>query len=65
MRATKTSRRCRAEALERGKFNAAIATLDQNNVKSGMEPVETPVRRMAVFSGPDGNPLCIHKRKAN
>ena len=44
-------------------FDAAIATLKQNNVKFRMEPMETPVCHMAMVFDPDGNTLCIHKRK--
>ncbi len=46
-----------------GDFNEAIATLKRNNVKFRMEPMETPVCHMAMVFDPDGNTLCIHKRK--
>ena len=52
-------------ALEVDDFDAAVATLKQNNVKFRMEPTETPVCRMAMIFDPDGNTLCIHKRKAD
>jgi predicted enzyme related to lactoylglutathione lyase len=52
-------------ALEVEDFDAAIATLKQNNVKFRMEPMTTPVCRMAMVFDPDGNTLCIHKRNAN
>jgi predicted enzyme related to lactoylglutathione lyase len=29
-----------------------------------MEPFPTPIFRMAMVIDPDGNTLCIHKRKA-
>jgi predicted enzyme related to lactoylglutathione lyase len=51
-------------ALEVEDFDAAIATLKRNNVKFRMEPQTTPVCRMAMVFDPDGNTLCIHKRKA-
>jgi predicted enzyme related to lactoylglutathione lyase len=51
-------------ALEVEDFDAAIATLKQHNVKFSMEPFDTPVCRLAMISDPDGNTLCIHKRKA-
>ncbi|HEU5069389.1 MAG TPA: VOC family protein [Verrucomicrobiae bacterium] len=50
-------------ALEVEDFDAAIATLKQHNVKFRMEPMETPVCHMAMAFDPDGNTLCIHKRK--
>ena len=52
-------------ALEAENFDEAIATLKQNNVKFRIEPMDTPVCRMAMVFDPDGNTLCIHKRKAN
>ena len=52
-------------ALEVEDFDAAIAQLKQHNVKFRMEPMTTPVCRMAMVFDPDGNTLCIHKRKAN
>jgi predicted enzyme related to lactoylglutathione lyase len=52
-------------ALEVEDFDAAMATLKQHNVKFRMEPIETPVCRMAMVFDPDGNTLCIHRRKAN
>lgn len=50
-------------ALEVEDFEGAIATLKQHNIKFRMEPFETPVCRMAMVFDPDGNTLCIHKRK--
>jgi predicted enzyme related to lactoylglutathione lyase len=52
-----------AVALEAEDFDDAIATLKQHKVKFRMEPFETPVCRMAMILDPDGNTLCIHKRK--
>lgn len=51
-------------ALEVENFDDAIAHLKANKVKFRMEPIETPVCRMAMISDPDGNTICIHKRKA-
>jgi len=50
--------------LEVEDFDDAIATLKQHQVKFHTEPMETPVCRMAIVFDPDGNTLCIHKRKA-
>lgn len=50
--------------LEVEDFDAAIAHLRANNVKFHMEPFPTPVCQMAFILDPDGNAICIHKRKA-
>ncbi len=50
-------------ALEVEDFDAAIAHLKTNKVKFRMEPFPTPVCHMAMISDPDGNTICIHKRK--
>jgi len=50
-------------ALEVEDFDNAIAQLKQHNVKFRIEPMDTPVCRMAMVFDPDGNTLCIHKRK--
>ena len=52
-------------ALEVENFDDAIAHLRAHQVKFRMEPVPTPVCRMAFISDPDGNTLCIHKRNAS
>jgi len=51
-------------ALEVEDFDAAVAQLRAQNVKFRIEPMETPVCRMAMVFDPDGNSICIHKRKA-
>jgi predicted enzyme related to lactoylglutathione lyase len=51
-------------ALEVEDLDAAIAHLRKSNVKFRMEPFPTPVCHMAMISDPDGNTICIHKRKA-
>ena len=51
-------------ALEVENFDDAIAHLKQHNVKFRMEPAECPPCRMAMVFDPDGNSICIHKRKA-
>ena len=51
-------------ALEVADFDAAIAHLRASNVKFRMEPMPTPVCRMAMVFDPDGNTVCIHKRNA-
>ena len=50
--------------LEVEDFDAAIAHLKANGVKFQMEPFPTPVCQMAFIYDPDGNLICIHKRKA-
>ena len=44
-------------------FEEAIAELKQHGVVFKMEPIETPVCRMAMITDPDGSPLMLHKRK--
>ena len=51
-------------ALEVEDFDAAVAHLLANQVKFRIEPMATPVCHMAMISDPDGNSICIHKRKA-
>jgi predicted enzyme related to lactoylglutathione lyase len=50
-------------ALEVEDFDAAIKQLRDNNVKFRIEPMATPVCQMAMIFDPDGNSICIHKRK--
>ena len=38
--------------------------LKKRNVKFRIEPMATPVCRMAMIFDPDGNTICIHKRNA-
>src|SRR4051812_31553226 len=49
-------------ALEVDDFDKAIAELKQHNLKFRIEPLPTPVCRMAMIFDPDGNTICIHKR---
>ena len=49
-------------ALEVEDFDAAISHLKEKDVKFRMEPMPTPVCRMAMIFDPDGNSICIHKR---
>ena len=51
-------------ALEVEDFDAAVAHLRANQVKFRIEPTATPVCHMAMIFDPDGNSICIHKRKA-
>jgi predicted enzyme related to lactoylglutathione lyase len=46
-------------------FATAIAGLKAAGTKFLVEPMESPVCHMAVISDPDGNSICIHKRKAS
>jgi predicted enzyme related to lactoylglutathione lyase len=50
-------------ALEVDNFDDAIAHLRAHNVKFRIEPTATPVCHMAMIFDPDGNTICIHKRK--
>lgn len=50
-------------ALEVEDFDAAIEELRAAGVKFRIEPMPTPVCHMAMIFDPDGNSLCIHKRK--
>ena len=50
--------------LEVEDFDAAVRELKQSGVPFRLEPIQTPVCRMAVVSDPDGNSITIHKRKA-
>lgn len=49
--------------LEVDDFDNAISELKTAGVKFHMEPFETPVCHMAFVNDPDGNAICIHKRK--
>lgn len=49
-------------ALEVENFDDAIAHLQANHVKFRLEPMTTPVCRMAMVFDPDGNTIGIHKR---
>jgi predicted enzyme related to lactoylglutathione lyase len=49
--------------LEVESFDEAISELRGHGVKFHMEPFDTPVCQMAFVYDPDGNAICIHKRK--
>ena len=49
--------------LEVEDFESSINELRAAGVTFHMEPFETPVCRMAFVLDPDGNAICIHKRK--
>jgi catechol 2,3-dioxygenase-like lactoylglutathione lyase family enzyme len=49
--------------LEVDDFDAAVQRLKENQVRFYIEPLETPVCRLAVAADPDGNAITIHKRK--
>ncbi len=51
--------------LEMEDFDAAIEELRRNGVKFRIEPMQTPICRMAMVFDPDGNSVCIHKRNAS
>ena len=50
-------------ALEVEDFDAAVAHLRGHEVKFRIEPMPTPICQMAMIFDPDGNSICIHKRK--
>ena len=52
-------------AFEMEDFDAAIAELKAAGVTFKMEPIPTPVCRMAFVLDPEGNTVCIHKRHAH
>ncbi|MBV8815434.1 MAG: VOC family protein [Verrucomicrobia bacterium] len=49
-------------AFEMENFETAITELKAKSVPFDLEPMETPVCRMAVIADPDGNKVTIHKR---
>ncbi len=49
--------------LEVDDFDKSVSELRELGVTFHMEPLETPLCRMAFVLDPDGNALCIHKRK--
>lgn len=51
-------------ALEVDDLDAAITELKAKNVTFVMEKTESPVCFMALIADPDGNRICLHKRKA-
>jgi len=51
--------------LEVEDFDAAIAHLRSAGVTFRMEPIATPVCRMAFVLDPEGNTVCIHKRNGS
>jgi predicted enzyme related to lactoylglutathione lyase len=51
-------------ALEVEDFDTAIEALRAAGTKFPLEPIASPMCRMAVISDPDGNGIAIHKRKA-
>lgn len=51
-----------AIALEVEDFDAAVAALKERGVRFTVEPLQSPVCRLAVILDPDGNSLAIHKR---
>jgi predicted enzyme related to lactoylglutathione lyase len=54
-----------AIALEVEDFDATIAELKKRGVRFTVEPLTSPVCRLAVILDPDGNSLAIHKRHAH
>jgi predicted enzyme related to lactoylglutathione lyase len=50
--------------LEVDDFDAAMRQLKASASPFRVQPMETPVCRMAVVADPDGNSITIHKRKA-
>lgn len=54
-----------AIALEVEDFDAAVALLKGKGVRFTVEPMKTPVCRLAVILDPDGNSIAIHQRSAH
>ena len=52
-----------AAAFEVADFPESIRTLEAAGARFLIKPCESPVCWMAVVTDPDGNSLCIHKRK--
>jgi predicted enzyme related to lactoylglutathione lyase len=50
--------------LEVENFDEAVEHLKAAGTPVSMGPFETPVCHMIMITDPDGNPLCIHKRKS-
>ena len=50
-------------ALEVEDFETSMAWLKEKNVTFNAGPFETPMCHMALIDDPDGNTICIHKRK--
>ena len=51
-------------ALEVEDFDAAINKLKVAVIRFAVEPMDTPVCRLAIVQDPDGNKVCIHKLKS-
>jgi len=51
-------------AFEMEDFDAAIKELRAANITFKIEPMQTPVCRMAMVLDPDGSAVCIHKRNS-
>jgi catechol 2,3-dioxygenase-like lactoylglutathione lyase family enzyme len=51
-------------ALEVEDFDEAIQELRAAKVRFRIEPIPTPVCRMAIVYDPDGNSITIHKRNS-
>jgi len=51
-------------ALEVDDFDGFIEHLRQHHVTFQVEPLQTPVCRMAMILDTEGNKLCIHRRKS-
>jgi catechol 2,3-dioxygenase-like lactoylglutathione lyase family enzyme len=50
-------------AFEVEDFDSAVGDLRAGDVKFVLEPFENPGCRMTIIADPDGNSVCIHKRK--
>ena len=51
-----------APARWKWKISTPPLRIEKENVKFCIEPMATPVCRMAMIFDPDGNTICIHKR---
>jgi predicted enzyme related to lactoylglutathione lyase len=59
------SRKGTVAALEVVDFDAAVAHLKRKRVKVALGPFDFPLCRMLGVRDPDGNMICLHKRKAS
>lgn len=50
-------------ALEVEDFEGSLKWLKEKGVEPYFGPYESPVCHMALINDPDGNSICIHKRK--
>lgn len=50
-------------AFEVDDFDSAMGDLRASDIRFVLEPFENPGCRMTIIADPDGNSVCIHKRR--